>query len=67
MRTTRSRPPIDDEVDAAERLAAGERLDDRDAVDLMGEPAVRVTGDDDVHQSVRQASRHPEDLRLVVA
>ena len=60
-------PPIEDDVDAAERLAAREGLDDADAVDLMREPGVRVTGGDDVHQPVRQASRDPKDLRLGLA
>ena len=36
-------------------------------VDLMGEPAVRVTGGDDVHQAGGQASRQLKDLGLRIA
>ena len=61
------RQPIQNDVDPTERLATEERLDDADAVDLMREPAVRVAGDDDVDQSVRQTSGNSEDLRVLVA
>jgi hypothetical protein len=56
------RSPIDDDVNATERLATRERLDNPDPVDLMCEPAVRVTRGDDVHQPMRQASRNLKDL-----
>ena len=62
-----SGPPIDDEVDPTERLAAREGLDDADAVDQVCESAVGVTGGDDVHQPARQASRNPKDLRVGLA
>ena len=57
-------PPIEDDVDATEGLATREGLDNADPGDLVGEPAVRVTGGDDVHQPMGQASRHLKDLRL---
>ena len=64
---TCSRPSIEHDVDAAERLASRERLDDGDAVDPMRERAVRMTGGDDVHQPLRQAPRDLKNLRVVVA
>ena len=54
--------PIEDDVDAAQRLATREGLDNGNPVDVMGEPAVRVTRGDDVHQPMGQASRHLKDL-----
>ena len=58
---------IEDDVDAPERLASRKRLDDADAVDLMGEPGVRVTRGDHVDQAGRQASGQLKDFGLGIA
>ena len=58
---------VDAQVDAAERPALLERLDDGDAVDAVGDAEMGVAGGDDVDQAWRQRPRQLEDLALLPA
>ena len=62
-----ARPPIERDVDAAERAAERVRLDDRDAGDFMRDGLMGVAGRDHVDEPARQALREREDLRVRIA
>ncbi len=62
-----ARPPIERDVDAAERAAERVRLDDRDAGDFVRDGLMGVAGRDHVDEPARQALREREDLRVRIA
>ena len=65
----RPRRPIDRQIDPAEVVSVGERLDDRDARDAVGDPLVGVAGDDGVDHGAarRQLARHLKNLAVGLA